>query len=142
MQKQRIQFRRPEPDSVEINLIPLIDVLLVVLIFLVVSTTYNRYSQLKVVVPNAQAEKMEAPKKNELVVSVSSTGQYAINGEVVSAKDSTQLAQALRPFIASKEAETVLFINADAMAPHQTVIHVLESARKVGIQKVSYITRQ
>jgi biopolymer transport protein ExbD len=142
MRKTNIQFRRDSQEGVEINLIPLIDVLLVIVIFLVVSTTYTRYSQLKVVVPSAQAENINENKKGEIVVSVSSDGRYAINGEFLTGRDLTTLIQSLSPLVKSSTEKPILYISADAMAPHQTVINVLEASRQVGIEKVSYITKR
>lgn len=145
MRHKAIRFRRSLNEDPDINLIPLIDVLLVILIFLVVSTTYTKYSQLKVVVPSAQGDNSTEMKRNEVLISISSSGQYAVAGGTMETRDLNNLAQALQSEITKLDTETspvVLLINADAMAPHQTVINALEAARRVGIEKVSYLTKR
>lgn len=145
MRHQAVRFRRPNNEEPDINLIPLIDVLLVVLIFLVVSTTYTKYSQLKVVVPSAQGDNSTEMKRNEILISISSSGQYAVAGGTMETRDITTLTQALKDEVIKLNndgAPAVLLINADAMAPHQTVINALEAARRVGIEKVSYLTKR
>jgi biopolymer transport protein ExbD len=96
MRHQAVRFRRPNNEEPDINLIPLIDVLLVVLIFLVVSTTYTKYSQLKVVVPSAQGENSTEMKRNEILVSISSSGQYAVAGGTMETRELNSLTQALK----------------------------------------------
>jgi biopolymer transport protein ExbD len=129
--------RRDEP---EINFIPLIDLLLVILIFLLVTTTYSRFSALQVNLPSASADPaVERPL--EIIITVSAQGQYAIDGEITPFRDPTQFAQTLGRVAAAGRGEPTVVIRADAGASHQAVIHVLEAARLAGLGKVSFATQ-
>lgn len=127
-------------DDPEINLIPFIDVLLVILIFLMVTTTYSKFTALQITLPTADAEKaIEQPQ--EINVGVSAQGQYAINNVQVSAHDATGLAAELKNAAnagGQQKKDPVVIINADATAAHQTVINVLEAARIAGFEKVTF----
>ena len=128
---------REEPD---INLIQLIDILIGVLIFLFLTTTYSRYAELQINLPEAAAERA-ADKPQTLNVAVDAAGKYAING-VQTAFGSTQnFATALRE--AAKGArEPVVAISADAAAKHQDVVNVMESARLAGYNHISFTTQR
>ncbi len=135
-----MNFRPGNRDEPEINLIPFIDILLVVLIFLVLTTTYSKFTELKVNLPvaNAQAQR-ENPK--EVVVSVGSDGRYAINQEVLNGAGVDTLTQALS--LASQgNAEAVVIISADAAATHQSVINVMDAARRAGLVQITFATQQ
>jgi biopolymer transport protein ExbD len=125
-------------EDPEINLIPFIDVLLVILIFLMVTTTYSKFTALQITLPTADAEKaVEQP--NEVNVGVDSQGRYAINNTQVVARDAAALAEELKNAANSAgNKEAVVIINADAMAAHQSVINVLEAARLAGVDKVTF----
>ncbi|ARP90243.1 biopolymer transporter ExbD [Bordetella genomosp. 9] len=124
-------------DELEINLIPLIDVLLVILIFLAATTSFARFSQLKVTLPQATAEqRATAP----IEVAISQDGHYALNGTLLEATSTEEIAEALRQAVAGK-ADPVLVINADALATHQTVVNVMEAARLAGIARVNFATQ-
>ena len=129
--------RRDDPD---INLIPFIDVLLVILIFLMVTTSYSKFTALQITLPTADAEKaMEQPQ--EINVGVNAQGHYAIDNAQVSARDAASLADELKNAAnASGQAkkDPVIIINADATATHQSVINVLEAARLAGFEKVTF----
>lgn len=121
-------------DTPEINLIPLIDVLLVILIFLAATTTFTRERQLKISLPQAQAEQMSLLT---LEVSISQDGRYAISGQLVSTAD---LVTRLKAQLAG-QTDSVLLIRADAMSPHQAVVHAMQAAREAGISKVHFATQ-
>lgn len=127
-------------EDPEINLIPFIDVLLVILIFLMVTTSYSKFTALQITLPTADAEKaMERPF--EINVAVDSQGRYAVNNVQVPAADAATLASELRAVASSSGAAAkapVVIINADALAAHQTVINVLEAARLAGFDKVTF----
>ncbi|WP_420476610.1 ExbD/TolR family protein [Noviherbaspirillum sp. ST9] len=129
--------RRDDPD---INLIPFIDVLLVILIFLMVTTTYSKFTALQISLPTADAEKaIEQPM--EINVGVTAQGQYAIDNQQISARDAASLADELKAAANAKGAskkDPVIIINADATAAHQSVINVLEAARLAGFEKVTF----
>lgn len=127
-------------DDPEINLIPFIDVLLVILIFLMVTTTYSKFTALQITLPTADAEKaIEQPQ--EINVGVSAQGQYAIDNVQISARDASGLALELKNAAnagGQQKKDPVIIINADATAAHQSVINVLEAARLAGFEKVTF----
>lgn len=126
-------------EDPEINLIAFIDVLLVVLIFLMVTTTYSKFTALEITLPTADADKaMERPF--EINVAIDAQGRYAINNVPVAFSDVSGLAVDLRNAAASgaSRKDPVVIVNADAMAAHQTVINVLEAARQAGIAQLTF----
>ena len=126
-------------DEFEINFIPLIDVLLVIIIFLVVSTTFARFSQLKINLPTAEAN--IADKNLDYInVTISKEGQYAINQKPISAQTVEDLTTKLRE-ISDGNIDNPLVINADALASHQSVINVMEASRKAGLTKITFSTK-
>jgi biopolymer transport protein ExbD len=128
---------REEP---EINLIPFIDVLLVILIFLMVTTSYSKFTALQITLPTADAEKA-MQKPFEINVAIDVKGRYAINNVRIAAADPAALADELKNTTAGKTVvakDAVVIINADALAAHQTVINVLEAARLAGFDKVTF----
>ncbi len=131
-----MDFRRSRgTEEPEINLIPFIDVLLVILIFLMITTTYSRFSELQITLPTADANKaLERPK--QLQVAVTSDGRYAINRQVVTYHDPAGLAAELQRY--AEGAHDVVIINADANATHQSVINVLEAARLGGFAQITF----
>ena len=135
-----MNFRRGRArDEPEINLIPLIDILIVVLIFLFLTTTYSRYAELQINLPEAAADKA-GDRPEVLTVAVDSQGKYAINGAQVPFGSPQNFAQKLRE--AAKGAkEPVVAISADAAATHQSVVNVMESARLAGYNHISFTTQ-
>lgn len=130
---------REEP---EINLIPFIDVLLVILIFLMVTTTYSKYSELQIALPSADGTKMlERPL--ELNISVDAQGNYAINEHRIDYVSPVQLAQQMRNMVPGGKGgqEPVVIISADGNAPHQRIINVMEAARLAGMDKLTFATQ-
>ena len=130
----------PRPkDEPEINLIPFIDVLLVILIFLMLSTTYSKFTELQLTLPIANAEQLrERPK--EIIVAVAADGRYAVNKTALDGKTVADMATALRT-AAPAGKDSVVIISADAMAPHQAVVSVMEAARRVGLQQITFATQ-
>ena len=127
---------REEP---EINLIPMIDVLLVILIFLMVTTTYSKFSELQVNLPSAAVDPA-VDRPIEIAVSVGADGRYAIDGTAVAFRDAPAFAQALARGAQGRREPTVV-VYADAGASHQAVVNVLEAARLAGLGKVSFATQ-
>jgi biopolymer transport protein ExbD len=126
-------------DEPEINFIPLIDVLLVILIFLMVTTTYQRVAELQITLPEADADQMKQ-RPREVNVGIDAQGQYVIDKHVFQYTTVAALADALnRASAGSKEA--VVIINADANSTHQSVIHVMEAARQVGLVHITFATQ-
>jgi len=126
-------------DDLEINFIPLIDVLLVIIIFLVVSTTFTRLSQLKINLPVAEGKVVEN-NPDYINVAITKDGQYSINERPISAKSVDELIVKLREVSANKT-DSPLVINADSLASHQSVINVMEASRKVGLTKITFSTK-
>jgi len=135
-----MNFRRGRArEELEINLIPLIDILIVILIFLFLTTTYSRFAELQINLPEASAA-ASADKPQMLSVAVDATGKYAVNGIPVPFSNTAGFAAALRE--ASKGAkEPIVAISADAKATHQSVINVMESARLEGYNHISFTTQ-
>jgi biopolymer transport protein ExbD len=131
-----MNFRKPHPEEPEINLIPFIDVLLVVLIFLMLSTTYSKFTELQLRLPVADAD-AQRDYPREVVVAVSSDGRYSVNKQAVVGRGAEVLSMALTD-AAKAGKDTVVIVSADAMAPHQSVITVLEAARRSGLNQVTF----
>lgn len=134
-----MNFRSHSKDEPEINLIPFIDVLLVVLIFLMLSTTYSKFTELQVKLPVADADaQRDYPK--ELIVAVGADGNYSINRTPVSGRSLEALAAAITEG-AKANKDTVIVISADASARHQSVITVMEAARRAGLHQITFATQ-
>jgi biopolymer transport protein ExbD len=134
-----MNFRPRAKEEPEINLIPFIDVLLVVLIFLMLTTTYSKFTEMQLRLPVADAEaQRDYPK--EVVVAVSSDGRYMVNRQPVDGRSTEVLAATLAD-AAKAGNETVIIISADATATHQSVITVMEAARRVGLTQVTFATQ-
>jgi biopolymer transport protein ExbD len=134
-----MKFGRQRTDEPEINLIPFIDVLLVILIFLMLTTTYSRFTELQVNLPAANAEKLK-DRPAEVVVAVASDGRYSINRRLVDGRSVELLAGELIAAAAGRP-DTVVIISADATAAHQSVINVLDAARRAGLQRITFATQ-
>ena len=137
-----MNFRRRRAEEPEINLIPFIDVLLVVLIFLMLSTTYSRYSELQINLPTADAERLKE-RPSEILVSVTAEGRYLINRKPLEGRSVEQLTQELRRAATAAAGEaSVVIVSADALASHQAVINVLDAARRAGLPRLTFATQQ
>jgi biopolymer transport protein ExbD len=131
--------RGRQKDEPRIDFVPLIDVLLVILIFLMVTTTYNRYSELQINLPEAGAEK-QPERPNEITVAVDPAGQYTVNHQPVRFTGIEALVESLRR-AAAGTAEPVIVIAADAKATHQSVVNVMEAARIAGYSRITFTTQ-
>lgn len=131
-----MKFGRRRIDDPEINLIAFIDVLLVVLIFLMLTTTYSRFTELQVNLPSADAERL-AERPREVVVAVAADGRYAIDRKPIDGR-SVELLTAELAAAAGGQADTVVIVSADAMAAHQAVINVLDAARRAGLARLTF----
>lgn len=135
-----MNFQTTGRDEPEINLIPFIDILLVVLIFLMLTTTYSKFTELQVNLPTADSATL-SDKPREVIVSISSDGRYAIDRQVLSETGVEALTRALA---AAKPAsgEVVVIISADAAATHQSVINVMDAARRAQLVQITFATQQ
>jgi biopolymer transport protein ExbD len=134
-----MNFRPRQKEEPEINLIPFIDVLLVVLIFLMLTTTYSKFTEMQLKLPVADADaQRDYPK--EVIVAVSSDGRYMVNKQPVTGRGTEAIASALAE-AAKAGKETVIIISADATATHQSVITVMEAARRIGLTQITFATQ-
>lgn len=136
MNFRRGQFRE-EP---EINLIPMIDVLLVILIFLMVTTTYSKFSGLEINLPTADAQ-AQKEQPGEINVAVTAAGDIMVNKAQIGGRDIEAIVTALRR-AAGENNEPVVIINADAKATHQSVIDVMQASQQAGLSHISFATQQ
>ncbi len=134
-----MNFRKSNRDEPEINLIPFIDVLLVVLIFLMLSTTYSKFTELQIKLPLADAEKQRDYPK-EVIVAVSSDGRYMVNKTPVEGQSLQAIGEALT-LGATAGKDSIIIISADASATHQAVITVMEAARRSGFSQITFATQ-
>lgn len=128
---------REEP---EINLIPMIDVLLVILIFLMITTTYSKFAGLEINLPTADAQQNKE-QPSEINVVVTAAGEVLVNKAAVGGRDVEAIGAALKRAAGSGK-EPVVVINADAKATHQSVIDVMQAAQQSGLSHVSFATQQ
>jgi biopolymer transport protein ExbD len=133
-----VTFRPHPPEEPEINLIPFIDVLLVVLIFLMLTTTYSKFTELQISLPVADADAARDRPK-EIVIAVAANGSYAVNKQVLEGRSVEAIAQALRG-LAQKD--SVLIISADAAAPVQAAVTAMDAARREGLTRITFATQK
>jgi len=135
-----LRFRpRAFREEPEINFIPLIDVLLVILIFLMVTTTYSRFAELQINLPAADAERPN-DRPDQIDVAVDVQGRYSINRSPTAFSNVSAFSAELRRAAGDRK-EPVVVINADANAPHQSVINIMEAARIAGYGKITFTTQ-
>ena len=133
---RRMHFTHGSKEEPEINLIPFIDVLLVVLIFLMLSTTYSKFTEMQLRLPVADVEaQRDYPK--EVIVGVSADGRYSINKTVLPERSVEAVAEALGA-AANGGKDSVVIISADANTAHQSVITVMEAARRAGLMQITF----
>ena len=135
-----MNFRGHYKEDPEINLIPFIDVLLVILIFLMVTTTYSRYAELQINLPSASADK-QADRPNELNVTISAAGELTIDRKAVPFAGVAQFAELLKQ-AGSGLKDPIVIINGDAKSNLQVSINVMEAARLAGYTNVSFAVQQ
>ncbi len=126
-------------EELEMNLVPLIDVLLVIIIFLVVSATFSRTSELQINLPTAEAN---APQEKPLVITVEvdAAGRYVVNGTEVTEANVDSIAAAMTKAVGDGKEPTIV-INADAKTTHQSVVNVMEAARQANYTRITFATQ-
>ena len=132
-----MKFKKNTAIEPDINLIPFIDVLLVVLIFLMLTTTWSRFNEMNVSLPSANAQDSTNDTPSWVVV-VNSQGTYAVNGVKIDGRTLQDLSTALAGL---RKTDAALIIKADASASHQSVVNVLEAARMNGVSKIAFATQ-
>ena len=126
-------------EEPEINLIPMIDVLLVIIIFLMLTTTYSKYAGLEIDLPMADATQSTG-QPNEIDVAVTATGQVLVNKSPLTANDVRSISDALRRAAGTRN-DPVIVINADAKATHQSVVDIMQAAQSAGYPHISFATQ-
>jgi biopolymer transport protein ExbD len=127
---------REEP---EINLIALIDVLLVILIFMLVTTTYSKHAELQINLPQAGGSQASTAA-NQINIAIDATMHYAINNKTIKFDGVERMSQALQK-AAGKQSDPTIIINADAKASHQSVVNIMEAARLAGYGRITFTTQ-
>ena len=137
-----MNFRRGSRNGEpEINLIPLIDVVLVIIIFLMLTTTFSKVSGLEINLPTAEAEGSEAETR-EIVVAVTAAGEVLVNRQAVGERSIDAIAAALGKAVPAQGGEPpVIVINADARAAHQSVVDVMQAAQRAGLPHITFATQ-
>ena len=131
---------RPGPkEPVDINLTPLIDVVFLLLIFFMVSTTFNRDSELSIELPAATAEAQKR-KPESIEVAIDAQGRFYVNGRQLLNTQSNTVRQALRNAAGDNDSPPVI-ISADAKTPHQAVVQIMDAARELGFVRLTFATR-
>ena len=134
-----MNFRNRPFSEPEINLIPFIDVLLVILIFLMLSTTYSKFTEMQVSLPVADTDAQKDYPK-ELIIGVSTDGNFSVNRVTVNGRTLENLVAAMTEF-GKPGKDTVVIISADANAKHQSVVTVMEAARRAGLHQITFATQ-
>jgi len=129
--------RGSRQEAPEVNLIPLIDVVLVIIIFLMLTTTFSKVSGLEINLPTADAEATEAAA-NEITVAVTADGEVIVNGSPVGSREIDAIATALGRAQVPDTGDPVIVINADARAAHQSVIDVMQAAQRAGLPHITF----
>ncbi|QTQ37764.1 putative biopolymer transport protein, ExbD-like [Aromatoleum petrolei] len=138
---QRMNFQRGRKhEAPDINLIPLIDVLLVLIIFLVLTTTYSKVSGLEINLPTADTKAAEVTP-SEIVVAVNAAGDVLVNRQPVGDKSINAIAAALGRAVPAGGKDPVVVITADAKAAHQSVIDVMQAAQRAGLPHITFATQ-
>lgn len=134
-----MRLRTSRKDDLEVNLTPLIDVVFLLLIFFMVSTSFNRESEIQVNLPEASAKPQEA-KDQPIEISIDSSGRFFVNQEALVNTQVVTLKLALQKVAAGKT-DLPLIISADAATPHQAVVTAMDAARQAGLTRVSIATK-
>ena len=134
-----MKFNRPRVNEIEVNLTPMIDCLLFLLVFLLVSTTFNQHSRLNLTLPDAQGVPPRSIDERVEVV-VQASGKYTVNGQALAGNDETQLTTAIQQATADRRDMPVI-IAADAKAAHQDVVRVMDVAGKLGFMNINISTK-
>lgn len=135
-----MQFRRQRRDGVDVNLTPLIDVVFLLLIFFMVSTTFKKESHINLNLPEADGEAVTA-QVDQIEIVISASGEYAVNNQALVNKQLATLKAAIAK-VAAGNTDVPLIISADAVSPHQSVVTAMDAAGQLGFINLSITTRQ
>jgi biopolymer transport protein ExbD len=135
-----LKFRRQHREDIGVNLTPLIDVVFLLLIFFMVSTTFTRETQLSIDLPEAQGKPKEATEQ-QIEILVDESGNYRVNGEAL-VDGSMRTLQAAIYKISAGDTTLPMTISADAQAAHEDVVQAMDAAGQMGFVHLSITTRQ
>lgn len=135
----RFRNRNKQPDP-ELNLVPLIDVMLMTLIFLVVTTSFSKESQLRIKLPEASSS--ERITKQMLRISIDANGQYFLNDKQLLKPTPEALRHEMQRIAGARRKRMVVVVHADARTPHQAVVYVMDAARRLGFRNLTFATQQ
>lgn len=133
-----MNFTRAEEDRLDVNITPLIDVVFLLLIFFMVTTTFNQQAELRVDLPEASAEE-QALEVIPIEITIDPAGAYFVNGQNLAKNDAKTLLQSLQKIVADDKDKSVI-IRADATTPHQAVVTAMDTVAKAGVSKLSIAT--
>lgn len=136
-----MKLRHSSSEEPQVNLTPLIDVVFLLLIFFMVSTTFTRESEIALELPESSGEVLEA-EEFVIEISIDSQGNYFVNKQQVVNKQLETLKRALREVRADRTDTPQLIISADRVTPHQAVITAMDAARQVGLTRITFATKQ
>jgi biopolymer transport protein ExbD len=136
-----MMFQRRRREEAGVDLTPLIDVVFLLLIFFMVSTTFIRETQLKIDLPEASGELQEV-EENVVEITVDRLGEYAVNDRLLVNTEMATLLRALEEVVSERGADVRVIITADANATHQAVVRAMDAAGKVGLSRISITTKQ
>jgi biopolymer transport protein ExbD len=136
-----MNLRPQRPEAPEINLTPLIDVVFLLLIFFMVTTSFRDEGRLRLQLPEADAQAVPSEELELIEVTIDRSGRFTVNARRVNGRDLETLTQALRSALGTEDSRPVL-IKADAQAEHQAVMRVLDAARQLGLSQIAFATRQ
>lgn len=134
-----MKFNRPRVNEIEVNLTPMIDCLLFLLVFLLVSTSFNQHSRVNLTLPDAQGVPPKA-YADKIEVVVPSSGNYMVNGQALGSNDEAQLIAAIKQATQGRR-DLPLIIAADAKAMHQDVVRVMDVAGRLGFMNINISTK-
>jgi biopolymer transport protein ExbD len=135
-----LRFKRPDTQPPEIILVPFIDILLVVLIFMALSATFSRYAELQVQLPQAQGA-AASESRPSVWVQLNAQGQVFVDRTPLGRVSVADLAKALRAAAERAGPTPTLVLGADARTPHQAVMNVLEAARVAGLDQITFMAQ-
>lgn len=134
-----MNFQPRHEQEIDVNLTPLIDVVFLLLIFFMVSTTFVRESEIDLTLPEASEEQRDVPL-DKIDIAVDKNGQYFVNGQALINAQLDTMKSALRELITS-DGDPIVIISADAQASHQSVVTVMDAARQVGLVRITFPTK-
>lgn len=134
-----MNFQPRNEQEIDVNLTPLIDVVFLLLIFFMVSTTFVRESEIDLTLPEASEEQRDVPL-DKIDVAVDKNGQYFVNGQALINSQLGTMKTALRQLMMD-DGDPLVIISADAQASHQSVVTVMDAARQVGLVRITFPTK-